>query len=145
MGGVTIKSSVYIKRKSSKNKQRNRLDRREDSNQVRVKKIKKIKRTKQSKATTSANSLSALQTSEFPRLNGDHCTHRGAAEEALNIDSSGVTQHSVFSKEKRVISLEKVHAAKLHKQTRNKRPHYIYCDMVKEKHGNLLESVRSML
>lgn len=90
MGGVTIKSSVYIKRKSSKNKQRNRLDRREDSNQVRVKKIKKIKRTKQSKATTSANSLSALQTSEFPRLNGDHCTHRGA-EEALNIYSSGVT------------------------------------------------------
>ena len=87
MGGVTIKSSVYINRKSSKNKQRNRLDRREDSNQVRVKKIKKIKRTKQSKATTSANSLSALQTSEFPRLNGDHCTHRGAAEEALNIDS----------------------------------------------------------
>ena len=44
VGGVTIKSSVYINRKSSKNKQRNRLDRREDSNQVRVKQMnKKIK------------------------------------------------------------------------------------------------------
>jgi len=40
------------------------------------------KKTEQSKVT-SANSLSAFQTSEFPRRNGDHCTHR--REEVLNI------------------------------------------------------------
>jgi len=56
------------------------------------------KKTEQSKVT-SANSLSAFQTSEFPRRNGDHCTHR--REEVLNIFLFQVGwRNTVFSERK---------------------------------------------